>query len=282
LLGFNSNVVSNLSYATAIGANSVVGASDTVVLGKAAGVYSGEARPADTVQVPGILNVASQYNIGGQRVLSAPGVGNLYAGTGAAGASPAGEHNAFFGHRAGPENTSNFNSFFGAFSGRQNTLGFNNAFFGANAGFSNLSGTENVFVGVGAGSNNANGPGNTFVGAHTGFNVINNTGEYNTLVGFRSNIIAQLSNATAVGAHARVTQSNSLVLGSISGVNGAAFSTNVGIGTTAPRTKLHLTGGKIYVEADGQGVILKSPGGLCFELTVTDAGALVTAAAVCP
>lgn len=40
-----------------------------------------------------------------------------------------------------------------------------------------------------------------------------------------------LTNATAVGAGASVTQSNSLVLGS--GVN-------VGIGTTAPQSKLHV------------------------------------------
>lgn len=30
-----------------------------------------------------------------------------------------------------------------------------------------------------------------------------------------------------------------------------------------------------------QGIILKSPGGACFELTVTDAGALATTAVAC-
>ena len=59
-------------------------------------------------------------------------------------------------------------------------------------------------------------------------------------------------------------------------------SENVGIGTTAPRAKLHLANGKIFVEANGQGVILKSPSGACFELTVTDAGALTTTAIACP
>lgn len=58
--------------------------------------------------------------------------------------------------------------------------------------------------------------------------------------------------------------------------------TNVGIGTTSPKTKLHLKSGKIYVEANGQGVVLKSPGGACVELTVTDAGSLTTAAVACP
>ena len=59
-------------------------------------------------------------------------------------------------------------------------------------------------------------------------------------------------------------------------------SVSVGIGTSEPKTKLHLTGGKIYVEANGQGVILKSPAGGCFELTVTDVGALTTAVVACP
>ncbi len=71
-----------------------------------------------------------------------------------------------------------------------------------------------------------------------------------------------------------MTQSSSLVLGS----NGV----NVGIGTSAPKTRLHVISGKIYVEANGQGVILKSPGGACFELTVTNAGALAIAAVACP
>lgn len=35
---------------------------------------------------------------------------------------------------------------------------------------------------------------------------------------------------------------NSLVLGSIAGTNGAAFSTNVGIGTTTPADRLHVVG----------------------------------------
>jgi endosialidase-like protein len=49
-------------------------------------------------------------------------------------------------------------------------------------------------------------------------------------------------NATAIGAEARVDASNSVVLGSISGVNGATASTNVGIGTTTPSARLHVVG----------------------------------------
>ena len=75
--------------------------------------------------------------------------------------------------------------------------------------------------------------------------------------------------------------SSALVLGGVAGVNGGT-DTNVGIGTTAPRTKLHVANGRVYVEANGQGVVMKSPNGACFELTVTDAGLLSAAGVACP
>jgi hypothetical protein len=94
---------------------------------------------------------------------------------------------------------------------------------------------------------------------------------------------ASVSNATAIGANALVERSSSLVLGSIAGVNGASDSVNVGIGTTSPKVRLHVDKGKILVGAAGQGVILKSPnGGVCRELTINDAGAIVLKPLVCP
>jgi hypothetical protein len=51
-----------------------------------------------------------------------------------------------------------------------------------------------------------------------------------------------LNNATAIGFRARVDQSNSLVLGSIAGVNNAPASVNVGIGTTTPQATLDVNG----------------------------------------
>lgn len=104
---------------------------------------------------------------------------------------------------------------------------------------------------------------------------------HNTALRAETRITSGLINATAIGFRAQATQNNSLVLGAISGVN-SGIDTNIGIGTTAPKTKLHVAAGKIYVEANGQGVILKSPSGSCFELTVTDAGTLITTAAICP
>src|SRR5207247_356979 len=65
------------------------------------------------------------------------------------------------------------------------------------------------------------------------------TANANTFIGYASNGAAGITNATAIGANASVTTSNSLVLGS-----GA----NVGIGTTAPQGALDVvstTGGLI-------------------------------------
>jgi hypothetical protein len=76
------------------------------------------------------------------------------------------------------------------------------------------------------------GSANTAVGAFTrGIT----SGSGNTLVGYESRVgSGSASNATALGARARVDQDNAVVLGSIAGVNGATASTRVGIGTTAP------------------------------------------------
>src|SRR4030095_1921834 len=87
------------------------------------------------------------------------------------------------------------------------------------------------------------GTGNSFFGSLAGGN--NNTGSNNTAVGFRANVGAvNLTNATAIGADATVTQSNSLILGSVN--NGSIPGTNVGIGTTAPTARLHVKGNSLF------------------------------------
>ncbi len=219
------------------------------------------------------------------------GFNNSFFGFGVGGSNTTGNNNAFFGSIAGADNTTGVgnaffgtaagannttggnNSFFGQAAGLVSTTGFNNAFFGRIAGFANTTGGANVFFGSDAGSANTSGSNNTFVGVASGTS--NTTEIGNTFIGAFANGIAGINSATAIGNGALVTQSNSLVLGGGSGVN-------VGIGVSAPKTKLHVVGGKVYVEANGQGVILKSPAGGCFELTVTNTGALTTAALACP
>src|SRR6185369_15295868 len=234
-----------------------------------------------------IFDATTRYNINGNRVLSAPGTDNLFAGVGA-GAANTGLGNAFFGKAAGQANTlgaqNSFfgnqaganittgggNSFFGSAVGLSNTIGGGNSFFGGSAGHDNTTGSSNAFFGSGAGQHNTTGLDNSAFGGNAGFSLVsgnfntlvgnqagasllsgmNNTfigastfangsfGDNNTLLGYFSSVVAGFSNATAIGARAEVSQGNSLVLGSINGVNGATADTSVGIGTSAPKARL--------------------------------------------
>ncbi len=56
----------------------------------------------------------------------------------------------------------------------------------------------------------------------------------------------------------------------------------VGIGTTAPTTKLQITGGDIYIDDSTRGVILKSPNGLCARGTIDNTNTLLFTAITCP
>jgi hypothetical protein len=139
-------------------------------------------------------------------------------------------------------------------------------------------GTGNVFAGPSAGTTGSN---NSFVGSSAGDG--NTTGSNNTVVGANADVgSGNLNNATAIGANATVTASNALVLGGVTGQNGGT-SVNVGIGTTAPKTRLEVTGGDIHVTDPGQGIILKSPNGtVCRLLSINDLGAMVLTVVTCP
>jgi hypothetical protein len=167
---------------------------------------------------------------------------NAFFGTAAGQQNTTGSGNAFFGSTAGSSNTDGVaNAFFGYQSGISNTDGVANAFFGYQSGLFNTSG-GNAFFGNNAGFRNTTGIGNTFIGASADSSVFNPTGNNNTLLGFSSRVPNGLSNATAIGSRAQVDQNNSLVLGSINGVNSATADTNVGIGTTQPAARLNVNG----------------------------------------
>ena len=220
-----------------------------------------------------VVNAADHFNLNNQPVMSVTGCGgspngNTFTGIGAGASNTpcnsggndgiinsffgglagnkntTGRGNSFFGAGAGTRNTTGiFNSYFGQGAGTFNTDGVENSIFGSSAGVSNT-GSANTFMGEGTGNLNTSGSNNSFFGQNAGIG--NSIGSFNTLLGYRTNVSPNdLTNATAIGACAVVTRNNSLILGSISSgtlVCSPQPDTNVGIGTTAPLSRLDVRG----------------------------------------
>ncbi len=184
------------------------------------------------------------------------GYSNSFFGRSAGSNNTTGYENSFFGMESGYFNTTgNFNSFFGGYAGTSNTNGVFNSFFGYHAGYYNTAGNANAFLGYESGYKNTSGSGNSFFGTVAGYN--NTVENCNTFLGYFTDldpgadpVANPVTNATVVGANSYVSQSNSLVLGSIAGLNGAAASVNVGIGTPAPARQLHIKGANAVFRMD--------------------------------
>ena len=200
-----------------------------------------------------IFNAATQYNIGGNRVLGVAGNGNFFAGVNAGQSNTTGAFNAFFGAGAGFANLGGSeNAFFGYLAGRNNSTGDINSFFGKFAGFANTEGRANTFLGYNAGVFNSLGNNNTFLGVVAGDT--NTTGTNNTIIGSSADVSTNnLSYATAIGSDAIVSSSNTIVLGRNS-------------------DRVKIPGSLIFT----------SPNGACWTITVSNAGALSTTSVACP
>lgn len=61
-----------------------------------------------------------------------------------------------------------------------------------------------------------------------------------------------------------------------------ALNGNIGIGTSSPVAKLQVNDGDVYLEDVSRGVIMKSPDGSCWRMTVSNAGAPVLTKITCP
>ncbi|MEO8435426.1 MAG: hypothetical protein ABI596_11070, partial [Pyrinomonadaceae bacterium] len=142
----------------------------------------GTTNPAAKLDVAGKINAATEYLIGGSRVLSVNGTANTFAGINA-GTNSTGNSNSFFGTNAGGAltNSGSSNSFFGSGAGASNTNGNGNAFFGTNAGVSNTAGLANSFFGLSTGQSNTTGTGNSFFGTQAG--ISNTTASDNSFFG---------------------------------------------------------------------------------------------------
>jgi len=158
------------------------------------------------------------------------GAANSFFGASAGFSNTGGAANSFFGADAGFSNTTGFiNSFFGISAGRSNTTGTDNSFFGEAAGYNNTTGNfnsffgarvaylnatgiDNSFFGFAAGQHNTTGSDNVFLGMNAGNT--NTTGNNNTIIGRGAGLASgDLTFATAIGADAVVSNSNSIVLG---------------------------------------------------------------------
>lgn len=206
-------------------------------------LFIGEGAGANTSLLsagPGLID-----NIGiGKSALNNNGTGseNTALGNFAMRLNSNGSSNVAIGIRSLERNTSgSSNTAVGPASMQYNTTGLWNSAFGAEALWNNTTGFGNAAVGISALETNT-------------------TGTYNTALGAYADVASgDLTNATALGYKAQVTKSNSLVLGSIAGVNFASASTNVGIGTTAPDTTFHLVGKMKYQDGtQGSGYVLTS------------------------
>ncbi|MBI4649113.1 MAG: hypothetical protein HY738_21615, partial [Bacteroidia bacterium] len=233
----------------------------------------GKTNPGYALDVNDDINVSYNkgYRISGEIVLQKPGSTNIFVGKGA-GVSNTGINNSFLGEDAGYSNlggsgntfigfdagysntgsiinTGIMNSFVGAYAGYSNNEGIANSFFGLDAGRKTTTGQGNSYIGMSAGYNNTTGNYNSCLGFNAGFNsIIAGAGSSNTYLGSNADGMANVSpfaltNSTAIGYRAYVTQDNSLVLGAIYGQNSYSGPTvNVGIGTTAPASALHSAG----------------------------------------
>lgn len=200
---------------------------------------------------------------------------NTSVGNSALSSNTTGSVNTAMGHEALKDNTTGqYNTAYGAGAMKRSISSGGNTAIGANSLGEILSGQTNTAVGDGSARRLTTGSYNTGIGEQALF--FNSTGDYNTSIGQNSllgttassnvgvgysagsvnttgiaNIFigensqpggVALTNATAIGSKSLVAQSNSMVLGSINGINGATSNINVGIGTTTPGSSLDVKG----------------------------------------
>jgi hypothetical protein len=203
------------------------------------------------------VNTTGYFNTGtGAFTLAANTTGNTNTGDGmeALAANTTGSSNtasgasAIWSNSTGSQNTAiGFQTLF------ENTTASGNTAAGYEALFNSTS-CCNVAVGDLALQFVTSGQANTGVGNHAGVTVDSSyiTGSNNTVLGTGTKLsTGTLTNATALGANAEVGASNSLVLGSINGVNGQTATVNVGIGTTTPSNVFTIAKGAGSAIADG-------------------------------
>nr|WP_321484800.1 hypothetical protein [uncultured Draconibacterium sp.] len=223
---------------TTAGINFIGTTDDVDVVFKRNGIQAGLLDTVNTSWGVAALNAATT------------GISNVAVGDSALAYNTTGLVNTAVGSKALFKNeTGSSNSAFGFTALYNNTTGAVNTASGRSALYNNTTGDENTAVGTGALRANTTGNNNTAIGAFAGKGDLSNAetqssviDENAVFIGYEasrdgvSNTTA-LTNITAIGYKAKVSQSNSMVLGG-TGENAV----NVGIGTTAPSAKLEVVG----------------------------------------
>ena len=245
----------------------------------------------------GVFSVAGvNVGLGGGSIST-----NTAVGFRALNANTTGLESVAIGSQALLANTTGSRNFAGGTSALiRNTTGNDNNAIGTFALFNNISGSENVAIGSRALIVNTSSS-NTAIG-HQSLTE-STTGGQNLGIGWRAGrFIADgttansvTTNSVYIGANTKALasgQTNQIVighdatgLGSNTAVLGndsitlTALKGSVAIGATTAASKLTVTGGDVEVVTIASGLILKSPDGTRYRLTVANGGALTTSPA---
>jgi hypothetical protein len=247
-IGTNSlRANSVLSESTAIGAYSMqysITANNTAV-----GAHSleGSATPANNT---GLSNTAIGHSA---LKNNTSGSFNVATGLNALTANTTGSRNvanglhALYANTTGSDNVAN-----GSVALLSNTTGTDNTAIGSASLQSTIGGSANTALGKGALAFNLTGSGNVGIGSNTGgymsyYTHANYAGNNNTYIGTSSGPgadfqVTTINNSTAIGYNSTVSQSDSLILGTINGVHGSTATTQVGIGTDRPMGAFQVMG----------------------------------------
>jgi hypothetical protein len=206
----------------------------------------------------GTNNIA--IGTGALQIATTPTKG-IAIGTGAMGNSIDGDQNIAIGEGALANTSVTYGVAIGRSALAANTTGFNNVGIGASALATNETGGGNTAIGylamylTGAAANDntamgylaatqLTGSNNTALGASALRSIVG--GSNNTAIGYSAGFTdnidasgASVSNSTAIGAFAQITNSNTIILGSAN----PSYATNVGVGLYNPSYKMHVNGG---------------------------------------
>ena len=203
----------------------------------ASNTFTGTQTVNGNIGASGVISAGTSFNIGNAPI--------AYGGNESGG-------NAFLGFAGGSDQTGTYLTGVGLSALASNTTGSFDTAVGEQALFSNISGATNTATGFQTLYSNMTGGSNTATGSSALYSNVsgtwntadglsalfyNKSGNSNTGVGLAAGPDANspaLTNSTAIGANATVSESNALVLGQTAAGSPGKTWVNVGIGTAVP------------------------------------------------